>query len=59
MSELPADAPRPHVRYIDKTRAYYLSQGYAKPYAWASNADAPFTPLVKPAPMPLQERTSP
>lgn len=48
MSELPPDAPRPYVRYIDKTRAYYLSQGYEKPYAWARNDDAPFTPLAKP-----------
>src|SRR5512143_3016305 len=53
MSEPSADAPRPadvkpYVRYIDKTRAYYLSQGYAKPYAWAHNEQAPFTPLKKP-----------
>lgn len=48
MSELPSDAPRPYVRYIDKTRAYYLSQGYEKPYVWANNASAPFTPLSKP-----------
>jgi len=48
MSELPANAPRPYVRYIDKTRAYYRSQGYDKPYSWAYNEDAPFTPLVKP-----------
>lgn len=48
MSELPPDAPRPYVRYIDKTRAYYLSQGYEKPYAWARNDEAPFTPLAKP-----------
>jgi hypothetical protein len=37
-----------YVRYIDKTRAYYLSQGYDKPYAWAHNEAAPFTPLAKP-----------
>lgn len=48
MGELPPDAPRPYVRYIDKTRAYYLSQGYAKPYQWAHNDTAPFTPLGKP-----------
>lgn len=48
MGELPPDAPRPYVRYIDKTRAYYLSQGYAKPYQWAHNDAAPFTPLGKP-----------
>ncbi|MGD9879997.1 MAG: hypothetical protein AB7F22_16885 [Reyranella sp.] len=48
MSELLPDAPRPYVRYIDKTRAYYASQGYAKPYNWAHNEEAPFTPLAKP-----------
>lgn len=48
MTDLPADAQRPYVRYIDKTKAYYLSQGYTKPYAWAHNETAPFTPLRKP-----------
>ncbi len=37
-----------HVKYIDKTRAYYLSQGYDKPYRWAQFDDVPFTPLKKP-----------
>jgi glycine/sarcosine/betaine reductase selenoprotein B len=32
-----------HVRYIDKTREYYLSEGYAKPYQWAHFDDVPFT----------------
>lgn len=31
------------VRYIDKTRDYYLSQGYEKPYQWAQYDDVPFT----------------
>lgn len=48
MTQQSADAPRPYVRYIDKTRAYYLSQGYAKPYAWANNDSAPFSRLRKP-----------
>lgn len=48
MAEQPNDVLRPHVRYIDKTRAYYLAEGYEKPYAWASNPSAPFTPLRKP-----------
>ena len=48
MPELAPDTPRPYVRYIDKTRAYYLSQGYEKPYVWAHNDSAPFTPLAKP-----------
>lgn len=37
-----------HVRYIDKTREYYLGQGYEKPYEWANFADVAFTPLSKP-----------
>jgi hypothetical protein len=37
-----------YVRYIDKTRDYYLSQGYDKPYQWAQYDDVPFTPLAKP-----------
>ena len=37
-----------YVRYIDKTRDYYRSQGYDKPYQWAHFADVPFTPLPKP-----------
>ena len=37
-----------HVRYIDKTREYYNSQGYDKSYRWAHNETAPFTPLKKP-----------
>jgi D-proline reductase (dithiol) PrdB len=48
MAELAPDAPRPFVRYIDKTRAYYKSQGYEKPYVWAQNDGAPFTALAKP-----------
>jgi len=36
-----------YVRYIDRTRDYYLSQGYAKPYQWAQFDDVPFTPLSK------------
>ncbi|MGH1493457.1 MAG: glycine/sarcosine/betaine reductase selenoprotein B family protein [Acidimicrobiales bacterium] len=37
-----------HVRYIDRTRDYYLGQGYEKSYEWAHQTDAPFTPLTKP-----------
>ena len=37
-----------HVKYIDKTRDYYLSQGYEKPYAWAHFDDVPFARLNKP-----------
>lgn len=37
-----------YVRYIDKTRDYYRSQGYDKPYQWAQFDEVPFTPLRKP-----------
>lgn len=37
-----------YVRYIDKTRDYYLAEGYEKPYEWAHFDDVPFTPLSKP-----------
>ena len=37
-----------YVRYIDKTREYYLSQGYEKSYQWAHFDSAPFTTLSKP-----------
>lgn len=36
------------VRYIDRTRDYYLSQGYDKPYQWAHFEDVPFSRLDKP-----------
>jgi hypothetical protein len=39
---------RSFVSYIDRTREYYAAQGYARPYAWARHADAPFAPLAKP-----------
>lgn len=35
------------IRYIDRTRAYYLALGYGNPYQWAHFADVPFTPLRK------------
>jgi Glycine/sarcosine/betaine reductase selenoprotein B (GRDB) len=37
-----------YVRYIDKTREYYLAEGYKKPYQWAHFDDIPFTRLEKP-----------
>ena len=37
-----------HVKYIDRTREYYLSQGYEKPYRWAHFDETPFMPLKKP-----------
>ena len=39
---------RGFVSYIDKSREFYLTKGYGNPYRWASNPDAPFTPLTKP-----------
>ena len=35
-----------HVRYIDRTRAYYEAEGYAKPYEWAHFDHTPFTPFA-------------
>ncbi|MGK0172954.1 MAG: D-proline reductase (dithiol) PrdB [Gammaproteobacteria bacterium] len=40
--------PVDHVRYIDKTTAYYATQGYDKPYAWSHFDTVPFSPLAKP-----------
>jgi hypothetical protein len=36
------------VRYIDRTRSYYLGLGYETPYVWAHYINVPFTPLQKP-----------
>ena len=36
------------IRYVDRSRAYYLALGYGNPYRWARNHDVPFTPLSKP-----------
>lgn len=36
------------VHYIERTREYYLAEGYAKPYEWAHFEDVPFTRLQKP-----------
>ncbi|MFT5392613.1 MAG: hypothetical protein ACI8PT_002811, partial [Gammaproteobacteria bacterium] len=36
--------PVDHVRYIDKTTAYYATQGYDKPYAWSHFDTVPFSP---------------
>jgi hypothetical protein len=36
------------VRYIERTRSYYLGLGYENPYVWAHFIDVPFTPLQKP-----------
>src|SRR6266540_4148972 len=36
------------IRYIDRSRAYYVALGYDNPYRWAHNVDASFAPLRKP-----------
>jgi hypothetical protein len=36
------------IRYIDRSRAYYLALGYDNPYRWASNRDVPFAELKFP-----------
>jgi hypothetical protein len=37
-----------YVRYIDRTRDYYRSQGYKQDYQWALYEEVPFAPLDKP-----------
>ncbi len=36
------------IRYMQRTRDWYLALGYDNPYRWAHFADAPFQPLRKP-----------
>ncbi len=36
------------VRYMQRTRDWYLALKYDNPYRWAHYADVPFTPLAKP-----------
>jgi hypothetical protein len=36
------------VRYMQRTRDWYLALGYNNPYVWAHYLDAPFQPLAKP-----------
>lgn len=35
------------IRYIERTRAYYLALGYDAPYRWASFEAVPFTPVTQ------------
>jgi hypothetical protein len=39
---------RTFVSYIDRTREYYLAQGYESPYEWAYFDEVPFARLSKP-----------
>lgn len=45
--EFAPEQDRP-VRYMERTRSYYLGLGYENPYVWAHYLDVPFTPLKKP-----------
>jgi len=36
------------VRYMQRTRDWYLALGYGNPYVWAHYLDVPFQPLKKP-----------
>ena len=36
------------IRYIERTRSYYLGLGYDNPYVWAHYIKVPFTRLQKP-----------
>ena len=36
------------IRYMERTRSYYLGLGYDNPYIWAHYIEAPFAPLQKP-----------
>ena len=36
------------IRYIERTRSYYLGLGYDNPYVWAHYINVPFTRLQKP-----------
>ncbi len=39
---------RSFVSYIDKSRNFYASKGYERPYEWAKFDQVPFTRLAKP-----------
>lgn len=39
---------RTFVSYIDRTREFYLAQGYGNPYQWAHFEEVPFTRLARP-----------
>src|SRR2546423_6869266 len=36
------------IRYMQRTRDWYLALGYGNPYRWAHFIDVPFQPLAKP-----------
>ncbi len=44
----PDTSQRVYLSYIDRTRKFYLKQGFDNPYRWAHHNDSPFTALRKP-----------
>ena len=36
------------IRYMERTREWYLALGYGNPYRWAHHDEVPFAPLAKP-----------
>ena len=48
MTVLKSGEHRIFVSYIDKSREYYLAQGFTNPYRWASHGAAPFAALRSP-----------
>lgn len=36
------------IRYMQRTRDYYIALGYGNPYRWAQFVDVPFAPVEKP-----------
>lgn len=48
MGDDTATAHRTFVSYIDRTREFYLAQGYENPYRWARFDEVPFTRPAKP-----------
>jgi len=46
--DIPDDPLTEPIRYMRRTREWYLGLGYPTPYVWAFNPDAPFVRLQKP-----------
>jgi hypothetical protein len=45
MTQPPDDEP---IRYMQRTRDWYLALGYGNPYRWSHFTEVPFQPLAKP-----------
>lgn len=48
MSIEPVESASPPVPYMARTRAYYRALGYKRDYVWATHAEVPFSPVLKP-----------